>query len=255
MYCDDRRIVPHRARGYERTPGGLVNAIGESMVVPFSSGGLCSSVLDLIRFRLALQSGKLIRKESFDLMTTPTVLADGWRTNYGFGLARYRLGRAGVIRHGGTISGFQANLMSVPEADLVIAALANTIGSDPVGISDAVASAILGLPLSRTDARPLPPEQIKRIVGRYRIGNFDLDLRNTDRGLIIAATGLPVSGRVDWLGGTTFTVRPPEVFGYYGSSVTIDIPLDRSVIDGFVLHSPFGEEIRGVRTEGRRLPR
>ena len=48
MYCGTRRLIPHRAQGYERTPDGFVNAEFISMDLPYSAGSLCSTVGDLV---------------------------------------------------------------------------------------------------------------------------------------------------------------------------------------------------------------
>ncbi|MEO8452169.1 MAG: serine hydrolase domain-containing protein [Gemmatimonadota bacterium] len=248
-FCRDRTFAPPRARGYERTPSGLANLIGESVAVAFSSGGLCSSVLDLVTFRRALGSGRLISKASYRRMIEPTALPNGWRTNYGFGLARYRLGRAEVIRHGGSIGGFQANLMYVPEVDLVVAALANTAGADPVGVSDRIATAAMGLPLPILSDRPLEPQVAARVAGRYRLGGLDVDVLEKGAELEVRRPGYPAAARLVWQGGSKFIARGGGVFGYYGYEPVLDIPIGEARITRFRFETASGEWLTALRME------
>lgn len=246
-YCDERAIVPHRATGYVRTPAGFARGVGESMAIPHGAGALCSTVLDLVRFRAALGSGALIATASYERMIRPAVLADGWRTNYGFGLARYRLGDVEVIRHGGSITGFQANLLYVPGLDLIVAALANTGGADPVGVSDAIVRAVAGQPLAPVPARPLAPEAAARLAGRYQLGPSVLELRARDGALAVGLEGVPVAARLDWLGGRRFRASTGFALGFYAGATELEIAVDRPPVDAFLVHHPLGGTVRAVR--------
>ena len=53
-YCDDRRIIPDRAEGYEVTDTGARNAEPISMNLPGAAGSLCSTVEDLLEWNDAL---------------------------------------------------------------------------------------------------------------------------------------------------------------------------------------------------------
>ena len=221
-YCDERAVVRHRAKGYDRAEHGFRNTTPISMSIPYAAGSLCSTVLDLVAWRRALANGRVISRASYQRMIAPTLLAGGWRTNYGFGLARYRLGGGPneVVRHGGTINGFQANLMYLPGDDLIVAALANTSGSDPVGVSDRIAAAVLGLELPMVRDEPVPAEEAARYTGRYRLGPWTVEVRLQGDRLVAAQPGLPPS-RLLAQGGRRFVARPVFAFGLYGTETTL----------------------------------
>lgn len=248
-YCDNRAIVPHRVKGYRRTSTGFVNPDPESDRIAFSSGGLCSTVLDLIAFRRALASGRLISAASYRRMIEPTVLSNGWQTNYGFALARFRLGSMNVIRHGGTIGGFQANLLSVPEADLIVAVLANTLGADAEGVGEQVTRAILGLPLSVVRDDKVPERVAHDIAGRYRLGPFTLEVAGQNGAVFIRRSGTQDSSRLRWQGGNRFVAQSTESIGFYGFHPTLLWSAEGDRMTRFTFRSPLGDSLTALRID------
>ena len=79
-YCDERAVVRHRAKGYDRAEHGFRNTTPISMSIPYAAGSLCSTVLDLVAWRRALANGRVISRASYQRMIAPTLLAGGWRT-------------------------------------------------------------------------------------------------------------------------------------------------------------------------------
>ncbi|MHB1329710.1 MAG: serine hydrolase domain-containing protein, partial [Gemmatimonadales bacterium] len=65
-WCDERAIVPNRARGYRRTTAGFERGVGESMSIPRGAGALCSTPIDLVRFRDALAKGRLLSRATYE---------------------------------------------------------------------------------------------------------------------------------------------------------------------------------------------
>jgi CubicO group peptidase (beta-lactamase class C family) len=250
-YCDDRAVVPFRAHGYDRRrDGGFVNAAPMSMAVPYSAGSLCGTVLDLVRWRRALTDGRVVSAASYQKMIEPAVLANGWRTNYAYGLARYRLGgELEVIRHGGTINGFQANLLYLPKADLIVAVLANTSGSDPVGLGDQIAAAAVGLQLAEPMDQPLTAAAAARYVGDYQLGPFRLEVRWNNGRLVAGPPGFPLPARLVWQGGDRFLARPVYAFGFYGAEATVRFTGGEGggTASTLTLNHPLGGTIAGRR--------
>ena len=90
-------IIPRRARGYQKGPGGVLQNSGltdTSYKVP--GGGLCATAPDLARFAIALSKGTLVRPETRRQMFTTQRTRDGKPTGYGLGWAvgRGRKGRS-----------------------------------------------------------------------------------------------------------------------------------------------------------------
>src|SRR5207248_1293334 len=53
----------------------------------FTAGALYSSAPDLTKWDLALMEGRVLKPDSYHLMTTPATLVNGKQTGYGCGLA------------------------------------------------------------------------------------------------------------------------------------------------------------------------
>jgi CubicO group peptidase (beta-lactamase class C family) len=95
------------------------------MTVPFSAGGLYSTVEDLYKWDQALYTEKLVSKKSLDAMFTP------YRNNYGFGFVISRLYDRKFISHSGSIEGFATYIARYPDDRVTIIVLNNVGGSQP----------------------------------------------------------------------------------------------------------------------------
>lgn len=113
--------------------------------MPYSAGGLRSTASDLLKFVMALNSGKIIRKESLEKMTSYATLKNSKPVHEGVYLAPgsqpkenkekrgYGLGfnleehtSDIVFSHSGGIAGFNSILMHNPSANVTLIFLANT---------------------------------------------------------------------------------------------------------------------------------
>jgi D-alanyl-D-alanine carboxypeptidase len=143
-YCETHsRIIPHRAAGYSRWGGVLSNARYINMKQTVGAGDLVSTVGDLLAWQQALVNHRLLKPESFEMMTTRGRLDDGKTMNYGLGLFIRKLGDLEVIRHGGGIQGFRADLAYYPESGYTIAVLSNSGNANASRISDRIARRLL----------------------------------------------------------------------------------------------------------------
>lgn len=247
-WCDERAIVPNRARGYRRTTAGFERGVGESMSIPRGAGALCSTPIDLVRFRDALAKGRLLSRATYERMIAPAVLADGWKTNYGYGVAVYHLGPHRVIRHGGTITGFQANLLYVPDRDLVVSVLANTMGSDPVGVSDGIVAALLGVTVPKPVEQPLAADRRRELVGRYRLAGTEFEVKDQEGQLMIGRAGGNWS-RLAWQGDDRFLALGGQAFGFYGQSPQLRLIGSGGRVTAIELDHAVDGLIRGQRVE------
>ncbi len=105
-----------------------------------AAGALYSTASDLALWDLALLEGKLLRPESYRLMTTARQLPDGSTTEYGCGLRVSALDKRVVWAHSGMVAGFHAWNGLIPSSKSAVIMLANT-GS---GLGD-LPDQILGL--------------------------------------------------------------------------------------------------------------
>lgn len=247
-WCDERAIVPNRAKGYRRAAAGFERAVGESMWIPRGAGALCSTPVDLVRFRDALAKGKLLSRATYERMITPALLADGWKTNYGYGVAVYHVGPHRIIRHGGTITGFQANLLYVPERDLVVSVLANTMGSDPVGLSDRLVAGLLGAAVPVAAEQTLPADRRAAFTGRYRLAGTVFEVKEEEGRLMIGRGGGNWS-RLAWQGDDRFLALGGQAFGFYGQSPSLRLAGSAGRVSAIELDHPVDGPMRGQRVE------
>ncbi len=115
--------------------------------MPFSAGGLRSTVADVLKFMRSLRSGKLVSKATYEQMTTYARVSNGDPVHehlfspdgqkpqfpdnikkFGYGLGFQIIENFGtkVISHGGGIAGFNSVLMYIPKNETTIVILANT---------------------------------------------------------------------------------------------------------------------------------
>jgi CubicO group peptidase (beta-lactamase class C family) len=125
-YTHTGEILAHRAAGYERTPGGLMNARFYDMSIPFAAGAMYSTVSDLYLWDQALYTERLLPQELIELLFRPNLQNYG----YGWGILVPREGQpfAGesIPMHGGAIFGFQSLIQRVPSQKDLIVLLDNT---------------------------------------------------------------------------------------------------------------------------------
>lgn len=114
-------IIARRARGYDKTLDGYVNADYLDMGLPYSAGSLYSTVEDMYKWDQSLYKDKVLSAESKKLMFTPGFSNYG----YGFGIVDREIGKTGkktkVIGHNGGINGFNSNFTRfVDQGNLVV---------------------------------------------------------------------------------------------------------------------------------------
>jgi CubicO group peptidase (beta-lactamase class C family) len=93
------------------------------------AGGGYSTGGDLLRFATAVTSGKLISKQTFELMTTPKPELNSPRYGYGFGVDP----QSNIVGHSGGFPGISSNLDIFKGTGYVAVVLSNYGGgSQPV---------------------------------------------------------------------------------------------------------------------------
>jgi CubicO group peptidase (beta-lactamase class C family) len=142
-YVDDvYALIPNRARGYHPLVYGVFDGHNRNAGLMDASykipgGGLVSTAEDLARFAIAVQSGVLIKQETFEQMSTSQKTRDGRETGYGYGwFINGREGRQpdGSIWHGGVQAGFTSDLWIVPNRRFALVILTNLEGGGRLGL-------------------------------------------------------------------------------------------------------------------------
>jgi D-alanyl-D-alanine carboxypeptidase len=138
------------AQGYSSFAlSGPEPAVPEGKGWVSAAGAIFSTPSDLVRWDLALMSGKVLKPESYKLMTSPRKLPDGRISNYGCGLSVGDRGGTAVYGHNGAVAGFLAYNTMVPSTGTAVALISNF---DASGDASAVFRKVL-LPL----LPPVPP--------------------------------------------------------------------------------------------------
>jgi CubicO group peptidase (beta-lactamase class C family) len=120
------QVIPNRARGYGKSRNGEVRNTGladTSNKIP--AGGLVSTVEDIAKFFIALQSGTLINHATLEQMWTLQKTRDGKEIPYGLG---WRVGEryaSKEVYHGGAAAGFSTFLYILPDKELAVVLMAN----------------------------------------------------------------------------------------------------------------------------------
>lgn len=170
-YGHQREVIPGRVAGYDQTAdGGYRIAEYISMTQPYAAGSLMSTVDDLALWAEALAGGKVLKKESLERMTTPAKLKSGMSTKYAYGLGVSEGDGTRIVEDGGSIFGFAADLLHVPDQRLVIVVLSNNPAQEPgpENLAYRVALKSLGKPWEERKAVQLDPSTLDEYAGVYR---------------------------------------------------------------------------------------
>lgn len=167
-YGDDRRVIPHRIRGYSFAGDRVVNASYISMSVPHAAGGLVSTVDDLLRWDIGLRNGAVVRRGLLDRAWSTRTLPDGTHSGYGFGWKMCEFEGRRTIEHGGWINGFSAKAIRLPEDDLTVIVLVNNDSDRPdAGLIARRLAKLILTGSDQFDEYQLTVGQRQLLVGQY----------------------------------------------------------------------------------------
>jgi CubicO group peptidase (beta-lactamase class C family) len=233
-------LVPGRALSYLASANGGYEYV--AVAEPGDgAGGIVTTAGDLALWDRNFYDGRVGGKALIANMQATGVLNDGSPINYASGLLvdTYR-GRR-IIEHGGTIGGFQTQLLRFPDQRVSVILLANTSDLNLYQTVRRIADIYLEREL---DAQPAPPQapgkafeeievapaQLEAVAGYYALSpesgiNFTLE----DGRLMAQGTGLP-KWQVFAYGERKFFTKEMD------AQFTFDPPGQDGIIPGGVLH-------------------
>ena len=135
--------VRNRAFGYSRKGEAFERTDQSVTSAVLGDGGIYSSVEDLYLWDQALYTTRLVSADMLRQAWTPSILASGKQTTYGFG---WELGeRKGMktVRHGGGTIGFRTHILRIPERKFTVIVLANRSEAKPDELANAIADLYL----------------------------------------------------------------------------------------------------------------
>ena len=159
-------LVQNRAHGYVWRDGKFQNDAIYLALRP--SGAFLSSVLDLAKWDAALYTDKILKQSVRDQMWAAAKLNNGTSHPYGFGWELETVGGHKQVHHGGSLTGFRAELTRFMDDKLTVIVLTNGNNANPGSIAIGVAALfITGLIPERTAAK-VGPRVLDAYVGEYQ---------------------------------------------------------------------------------------
>lgn len=123
-------IILNRAQGYRITDKGeLTNSPLADTSYKVPGGGFVSTVEDLARFAIAMQTDKLLKRETAELMYTAQKTKDGKATNYGLGWGVSVRNGQRNIGHSGGQQRVSTLLHMRPDQGLAVVLMSNLEGA------------------------------------------------------------------------------------------------------------------------------
>ena len=171
-------IIPHRASGYERKQGKLVN---QSWVAPklntTADGSLYLTARDLAKWDIALYGDKILNDRVRAASWAPGKLNDGSSTHYGYGWQVAPRNGHRMIAHGGAWQGFRAQLSRFVDDKLTVVVLANSATARADKLADIVAAhynptlaQVVAKPIEETE--PAVAERVRTMFAQIADGKL-----------------------------------------------------------------------------------
>src|SRR5258708_14161829 len=191
MYCDDFTLVRGLSHAYRKFGKSYVAARENDMAYN-SDLRFCSTVGDLYQLWRAIQGKKLIRPETFKMMTTAEGAAAQMsptdpKAQYGFAMILNHEDDHRRIGQHGSLLGYSGSLYDFPEDQLTVIVLTNTEDQNAYAITRALARAALGLPELPAPAprpeRTLSDQSVTAAERNQLTGTFVLKLDRLSPGL------------------------------------------------------------------------
>ena len=188
-YDDFAQVIHHRASGYERHEGNVLNAPYLDMSLPYAAGSLYSTVDDLLIWDQALYGDKILSEESKRKMFTPFL------DNYAYGWLIRKDPKHLQFSHGGGINGFNTEIERYPQDKVTVIALSN-LGTDAMdNMGGDLALLAFGEKIpepAQHNVVTLDPKLLAPLVGRYELSpSFAIEITREGDHLFAQATNQP----------------------------------------------------------------
>jgi len=119
-------IIDSRVQFYQLRDSTIINASYIDNSNKWAGGGFLSSSLDLAKMSQHLIKKDRLKKETIELLWTPTILANGEKINYCLGWRRDTNDSGNTyIHHGGSSIGGRSFLLIYPKEEIIVAITSN----------------------------------------------------------------------------------------------------------------------------------
>lgn len=127
--------LPQGALGYTVARNRTVPTVQQTALqLDYPDGGINSTVLDLVKWDDALDSGRVVNKRLLKIMFTPSSHKTDWPGGYGLGLVISHMNGHREVFHTGEWTGFTGENATFPDDHFVTVILTNTdqLDKDPL---------------------------------------------------------------------------------------------------------------------------
>lgn len=144
IYANNKRIVKNRVGAYTQGDNGFEKSRDLNPTIIYSAGAIESTVEDFFKWHQAVNSYKLVRKETLDKAFRRYKLSDGKETDYGYGWKFGHVYDSPSIWHGGGIEGFGAMEIYLPKEDVFVVVFTNCDCTYPKEIASRLTALTVG---------------------------------------------------------------------------------------------------------------
>lgn len=216
FYGDDKQLIRNRAGGYSQPGSKLENARAISMTQPYAAGAILSTVGDLFKWQQALQSYKLVKKETLRKAYTRYRLNNGKETNYGYGWRQGFIQESPSIWHGGLIDGFITMAMYLPEGDVYVTVMSNCNCFSPEIVTAKLAAIAIGKPYEDKEIK-LADTALQTYAGVYENEAGDQFVISAGNGSLYTQRGRAPKVRVKAIKKDRFIFDDPMIAIQFGA--------------------------------------
>jgi CubicO group peptidase (beta-lactamase class C family) len=168
-------VIPDMATGYTPAAGGSFRpAEYYSWTWAIGMGDIVTTVDDMLRWDEALYTEKLVNKDLLEKAWTSYVLADGRKSDYGYGWGISQPQGVKIISHVGVVGGFRSFSLRIPSQHLFVAFLSNNARVNHMGPQASLSSRLAGLSNRIPPGHALSPEEMKEYAGIYEMRHLGI---------------------------------------------------------------------------------
>ena len=180
FHDDYTHIVPRRAWGYGPGTGDEAWSQWLSTFDRVGSGGVYSSVRDMLGWERNWRSAEVGGAEVLARMLERGELADGTVLDYAMGVTHGQHRGQRTEEHGGALGGYRSAFVRLPESDCAAVVLGNIATLDSRGLAVAGLDLLLGeqpqVPAPRERTSPAPAESVEPLADLQRFaGDYSCD--------------------------------------------------------------------------------
>jgi CubicO group peptidase (beta-lactamase class C family) len=163
----NKKLIMNKPTGYMIGKGGFINDNIPNLNVLYAAGGILSTAKDMFAWCRALYAGKLIKKETMTKAFAPGHLSDGTVVPYGYGWHLENIQDSPTHRHGGSVHGFIAEAVYLPQEDVYVVILTNAQSPrQVVAIGRVIAAMAIGKPYPFSETT-IDAKSLSRLPGIY----------------------------------------------------------------------------------------